>query len=249
LILKLMKILKVLHSIFVYCTEIVSQPLLSYRAQSEDEVTLECYVSWETYAEIFWLKQPPEGRPTCVAVATAHLLDVHYCKEFKDHPRLTAKRNSYSFNISFSSLDLSDTATYYCGALAYNRVTFGNGTKLLLEEEKQGNKLNCVFIGFENQDGYRNYCNNLSSSNVQCKDNVVFFCSHVVLLSIESSGAAHLHLFQLFSNTCHSAVEKKSSKTLESLNSQKLCGIGFTFCFQLVYSQKCHFKNFITFCF
>uniref|UniRef100_A0A8C9VGL0 Ig-like domain-containing protein n=1 Tax=Scleropages formosus TaxID=113540 RepID=A0A8C9VGL0_SCLFO len=117
----------------------LSQPPWSHQARPGDEVTLECHVSLEAYAKTFWLKQPPEGRPTCVAVAT-----------FKDHPRLTAKRNSYSFNISFPSLDLSDTATYYCGALAYNRVSFGNGTKLHPEEEER--VVPELFISFGHQE-------------------------------------------------------------------------------------------------
>ncbi|XP_048884784.1 uncharacterized protein LOC125750665 isoform X2 [Brienomyrus brachyistius] len=110
--------------------EKISQPSQCQRAHPGDAVTLQCYVLPEIFATLFWLKHPMEGRPTCLAVAVTHLPEVYLCEELHHNPRINVTKNSYSFNISFKSLEPSDAAKYYCGALAYSTVIMGNGTQL-----------------------------------------------------------------------------------------------------------------------
>ncbi|KAL6490437.1 hypothetical protein MHYP_G00007820 [Metynnis hypsauchen] len=56
------------------------------------------------------------------------------CKQFENHSRIKVTWKQKTFNLSFSSVEHTDVATYFCGTFSYGHFFFGNGTKLILVE-------------------------------------------------------------------------------------------------------------------
>ncbi|XP_066538250.1 uncharacterized protein [Hoplias malabaricus] len=102
--------------------------------QSGLSISLVCHVLLDGHFNIFWIKNPPNKPPVCVATAKAFVDEVAMCKHFENHSRIKAKWNQMTFNLSFSSVEQTDAAIYFCGSYNYGQYFFGNGTTLMLEK-------------------------------------------------------------------------------------------------------------------
>ncbi|XP_066537392.1 uncharacterized protein [Hoplias malabaricus] len=59
------------------------------------------------------------------------------CEQFQNQSRITATWNKKTLNLTFSSVEPTDVATYYCGSYDFGELIFENGTKLILEEHNE----------------------------------------------------------------------------------------------------------------
>ncbi|XP_036451891.1 uncharacterized protein LOC118825413 [Colossoma macropomum] len=104
------------------------------RVQPGLPTSLECHVLLDGLFSIFWMKIPLNEAPVCIATAKAFVDEVAMCKQFVNHSRIKSIWKQKTFNLSFSSVEHTDVATYFCGTFSYGHFFFGKGTKLILEE-------------------------------------------------------------------------------------------------------------------
>uniref|UniRef100_W5MPV0 Uncharacterized LOC107076177 n=1 Tax=Lepisosteus oculatus TaxID=7918 RepID=W5MPV0_LEPOC len=114
--------------------DVVSQPHLTVSVQLGEEVTLECFFATEKVAQLFWLKNPIGETPICMASSSYNLVGTMSYGEFLNNERMKVTKDEGRFTLSFSSVQPSDEATYYCTAYFLNYMSFGNGTLLTLKE-------------------------------------------------------------------------------------------------------------------
>uniref|UniRef100_W5MPR6 Ig-like domain-containing protein n=1 Tax=Lepisosteus oculatus TaxID=7918 RepID=W5MPR6_LEPOC len=118
----------------IFPQDVVVQPHLSVTTQSGDLVTLECTIVTTRLINWIWFKQFVGQPPRYIATAYGNTDRVTFYDEFENNPRFTVRKESSRFILSISQVRPSDMATYYCGAVTYSDVLFGNGTALLLTE-------------------------------------------------------------------------------------------------------------------
>ncbi|KAL7876185.1 hypothetical protein AOLI_G00111480 [Acnodon oligacanthus] len=100
--------------------------------------SLKCHVLLDGLFSIFWIKICPNEAPVCIATAKAFVDKVAMCKQFENHSRIEVAWKQKTFELSFSSVEHTDLATYFCGTFSYGHFFFGNGTKLILKEHSGG---------------------------------------------------------------------------------------------------------------
>ncbi|XP_076829703.1 uncharacterized protein LOC143475683 isoform X1 [Brachyhypopomus gauderio] len=115
---------------------VISQLESIVRVQSGFSTTLQCFVLPDGDFSVFWMKIPLNKAPVVIATAKAHKDAVDVYEQFKNHSRITVTWNRVTFNLSFTSVEQTDTATYICGRYEFGRYFFGNGSTLILEEEE-----------------------------------------------------------------------------------------------------------------
>ncbi|XP_023663783.1 uncharacterized protein [Paramormyrops kingsleyae] len=116
----------------------VNQSSLLMRVQTGDTVTLTCTCPKD---ELFvaWFKQPVGQKPQLMAKAY-YLADGEFSEAFKKMERLSVQKIDGSFNLTISRLEPSDSAVYYCAAVFYYEITFGNGTFIMLTDKKSDSR-------------------------------------------------------------------------------------------------------------
>uniref|UniRef100_A0A3B1KDJ9 Ig-like domain-containing protein n=1 Tax=Astyanax mexicanus TaxID=7994 RepID=A0A3B1KDJ9_ASTMX len=124
---------QVIHRI-IHNESYVLQPESTVRVKPGYPTSLKCHIRLDGQFCIFWIKIALNEAPVCVATAKAFVDTVDMCEEFKNHSRLKALWNQKTFSLSFSSVEQTDAATYFCVTSHFGQYFFGNGSKLLLEE-------------------------------------------------------------------------------------------------------------------
>ncbi|KAG7465340.1 hypothetical protein MATL_G00175300 [Megalops atlanticus] len=110
----------------------ISQSHLSVTAQLGDSVTLECFKSSRVFT-FFWFKKTEVEPPICMATESfPSKITVH--GKFQSNPRFHWTSNEHSFNLSISSIEPSDVATYFCAVYHWSTISFANGTSLTLKD-------------------------------------------------------------------------------------------------------------------
>lgn len=84
------------------------------------------------------MKVPLDKPPVCIATAKPFVKIVAKCEQFENHPRINITWDQKTLNLSFSSVEQTDVATYICGLFTYEKLFFGNVSKLILEEHADG---------------------------------------------------------------------------------------------------------------
>ncbi|KAK6487207.1 immunoglobulin kappa light chain-like isoform X4, partial [Huso huso] len=110
----------------------IVQPRLSVTAQLGESVTLECSVFSPQHTTQAWFKQVIGQPPMCILKYDGQA-DPTFFGEFNNKSRFQLQNNGSSLNLTILKVESSDMAVYYCAALKYSRVLFGNGTVLLLK--------------------------------------------------------------------------------------------------------------------
>ncbi|KAG7465338.1 hypothetical protein MATL_G00175360 [Megalops atlanticus] len=109
----------------------VSQPHLLVTAQLGDNVTLECFKP-SSFEYLFWFKKTKEKPPLCMRTESYPSKENLHGR-FQNNPRFHWTFSEQSFNLSISSIEPSDVATYFCASYHWDLITFGNGTSLTLK--------------------------------------------------------------------------------------------------------------------
>ncbi|XP_072573163.1 uncharacterized protein [Paramormyrops kingsleyae] len=108
----------------------VVQPSLLMRVQLGDSVTLTCFRP-EDVPFAVWFKQAVGQKPQLMAKALRYSTAEFY-KEYKNIERYSLQNAEGSFNLTISNAEPSDSAVYYCVAVFFNEIAFGNGTFVII---------------------------------------------------------------------------------------------------------------------
>ena len=108
------------------------------KVQHGHSTNLKCHILLTGHFYLFWIKIRHNEAPVCVATAKSLKDDVALGEQFENHSRIKVTWNQKTFNLSFSSVEHTDIATYICGTYNYGQYTFGNGSKLIFEEHTGG---------------------------------------------------------------------------------------------------------------
>ncbi|KAG9274097.1 hypothetical protein AMEX_G10921 [Astyanax mexicanus] len=116
----------------------LSQPEKTVRVRPGLSTSLECHIQLTVELNLFWIKFPTDSSPLCIATARTFSDDVKMSEQFENQSRIGATIKKNIFYLLFSSVEQTDIATYVCGTHKYNGFFFGNGSKLVFEENTGG---------------------------------------------------------------------------------------------------------------
>ncbi|XP_017575479.1 uncharacterized protein LOC108440845 [Pygocentrus nattereri] len=102
-------------------------------AEVGDSVALSCFSTRDMKTTIVWIKQNPGEKPVQIATSYQHQAGTFY-NGFDQSGRFKTQAGPGSFNLTISSLEPSDTATYYCANIFIYDITFGEGTVLVVKD-------------------------------------------------------------------------------------------------------------------
>ncbi|XP_048883621.1 uncharacterized protein LOC125750211 [Brienomyrus brachyistius] len=108
----------------------VVQPNHLMKVQHGDSVTLTCFRP-EDISFAVWFKQAAGQKPQLMAKALRYVPGEFY-EEYKNITRYSLQNAEGSFNLTISNAEPSDSAVYYCAAVFYNEIAFGNGTFVII---------------------------------------------------------------------------------------------------------------------
>uniref|UniRef100_A0A673N6P5 Immunoglobulin domain-containing protein n=1 Tax=Sinocyclocheilus rhinocerous TaxID=307959 RepID=A0A673N6P5_9TELE len=109
----------------------VSQPESAVRVQPGHSTALQCFTPDDGHFKVFWLKFQNSSAPDFVALAESDKTGIMIGEKFQDPSKFRLTWNQLSFNLSVLNIEQRDIAVYYCGMIIFNRMFFGNGTRLI----------------------------------------------------------------------------------------------------------------------
>ncbi|XP_076829505.1 uncharacterized protein LOC143475524 [Brachyhypopomus gauderio] len=119
---------------------VISQLESIVRVQTGLSTILQCFVQSDTefmHFSILWMKMSLNKALVCIATAQSHTDGVQMQEQFQNHSRIKVTWNKSTFNLSFSSVEQTDSGTYLCAAYVYKQFYFGNGTELVVQEHTE----------------------------------------------------------------------------------------------------------------
>ncbi|MBN3314824.1 KV07 protein, partial [Atractosteus spatula] len=119
----------------------VSQSHPSVLVQLGDSVTLKCTIEQEQLSQLLWYKQVVGQAPRAILSSSGYNSSFTLYKGFRDS-RFVMQKNGTCFNLHISKVELSDTATYYCGTIDFTDLQLGNGTLLFVKGKERDAFLN-----------------------------------------------------------------------------------------------------------
>ncbi|XP_072573196.1 uncharacterized protein [Paramormyrops kingsleyae] len=78
-----------------------------------------------------WFKQAVGQKPQLMAKSLLYS-PAEFYKEYKNIKRYSLQNAKGSFNLTISNAEPSDSAVYYCVAVFFNEIAFGNGTFVII---------------------------------------------------------------------------------------------------------------------
>uniref|UniRef100_A0A9J7X4U0 Ig-like domain-containing protein n=1 Tax=Cyprinus carpio carpio TaxID=630221 RepID=A0A9J7X4U0_CYPCA len=112
----------------------VFQPNVSITASVGGSVILECHTTADLVVAWFWLKQIP-GQKLNPIVST-YYQEIKLQEEFLNESRLQFKVDNKKSALIFTKINSRDAAYYHCGVLLYEKLYFGGGTYLTVNDAK-----------------------------------------------------------------------------------------------------------------
>ncbi|XP_029609794.1 uncharacterized protein LOC115194313 [Salmo trutta] len=101
--------------------------------QLGQSVSLNCFFQ-SHLIKVSWFKQTVGQKPLLMVSSDYPSKNSFPCtKDFNETKRLSVKRGIDSCNLTISKTESGDSATYYCGAMEEGKVTFGEGTFLIVK--------------------------------------------------------------------------------------------------------------------
>nr|XP_046237551.1 uncharacterized protein LOC124055006 [Scatophagus argus] len=97
-------------------------------AEVGETVTLKCLCQDDSVTFFFWYQQSLGGKPLIVSSRMKYSTKASIFPQYKERFRVEFEENFN--NLIISHVQLSDSATYYCGILQLNTVEFGQGAFL-----------------------------------------------------------------------------------------------------------------------
>ncbi|XP_058638506.1 uncharacterized protein LOC131544367 isoform X2 [Onychostoma macrolepis] len=119
----------------------VSQLESAVRVQPGRTTTLHCFTPDDGHFKVFWLKLQNGSALVLVALAESDKTGIIVGEKFQDASKYRLTWNQLSFNLSVLNIEQTDIAVYFCGIIIFNRMFFGNGTRLMFEEHFNGTGL------------------------------------------------------------------------------------------------------------
>ncbi|KAL1271789.1 hypothetical protein QQF64_030805 [Cirrhinus molitorella] len=112
----------------------VVQPNVSITAPVGGSVSLECHTTADPVVAWFWLKQIPgqELNP----IASTYYKEIKLKEEFLNESRFNFNVDDKKSALIFTKITPRDAAFYHCGVLLYEKLYFGGGTYLTVNDGK-----------------------------------------------------------------------------------------------------------------
>ncbi|CAB1351621.1 unnamed protein product, partial [Coregonus sp. 'balchen'] len=99
-----------------------------------DTVTLHCFHEGDMAVIFSWYKQPFGNIPRLMSTYFfKYDSDAVFYHEFMGNPRFSVESDKGKNHLRISDMELSDSATYYCGSTYGNKMEFGEGTILIVQ--------------------------------------------------------------------------------------------------------------------
>ncbi|KAK2913448.1 hypothetical protein Q8A67_001847 [Cirrhinus molitorella] len=121
----LCEIFEIIHGDIIQRNPVVS-------VNEGDPVVLSCFFLTKQISTSLWYKQITGEEPRLIVSSILHLSKNLFHNGF-DSNHFDAIRGTNSFNLTIVNAVQSDSGTYYCAFSFSNIITFGNGTRLVIE--------------------------------------------------------------------------------------------------------------------
>ncbi|XP_041740013.2 uncharacterized protein LOC121572151 isoform X2 [Coregonus clupeaformis] len=106
-----------------------------------DTVTLHCFYEGDMAVIFSWYKQPFGNIPRLMSTYFfKYDSDAVFYHEFMGNPRFSVESDKGKNHLRISDMELSDSATYYCGSTYGNKMEFGEGTILIVKGSESNSK-------------------------------------------------------------------------------------------------------------
>ncbi|XP_076829367.1 uncharacterized protein LOC143475393 [Brachyhypopomus gauderio] len=102
-------------------------------AKEGDNVTVACIYQSSMAMHYSWYKHKLGQKPELISTIYKYEAKATFYHEFKNNARFTMVNEKNMTHLEIRELELSDSATYYCGSAHSNIVEFGEGTELLVK--------------------------------------------------------------------------------------------------------------------
>ncbi|XP_050972077.1 uncharacterized protein LOC127168951 [Labeo rohita] len=111
----------------------ISQTESAVRVKPGHSTILQCLTPDDGHFKVFWSKFQNSSPPAFVALAESYKTDIMIGENFQNPSKYRLTWNQLSLNLSVLNIEQTDIALYYCGMIIFNRMFFGNGTRLMFE--------------------------------------------------------------------------------------------------------------------
>nr|XP_046184128.1 uncharacterized protein LOC124013722 isoform X1 [Oncorhynchus gorbuscha] len=98
-----------------------------------ETVTLHCFYKGNLALYLMWYKQTMGDNPQLLSVFYKYNKNATFYHEFKGNTRFSVQSGEGMNHLKISDMQLSDSATYYCGNSYANQVEFGAGVILTVK--------------------------------------------------------------------------------------------------------------------
>ncbi|XP_064796527.1 uncharacterized protein LOC135516285 [Oncorhynchus masou masou] len=98
-----------------------------------ETVTLHCFYKGNLALYLMWYKQTMGHNPQLLSVFYKYNKNATFYHEFKGNTRFSVQSGEGMNHLKISDMQLSDSATYYCGNSYANQVEFGAGVILTVK--------------------------------------------------------------------------------------------------------------------
>ncbi|XP_026873051.2 uncharacterized protein LOC113581829 [Electrophorus electricus] len=102
-------------------------------AKEGGNVTITCIYHNTMAMHFSWYKHKFGQKPELISTIYKYELKATFYYEFKNNPRFSMVNENGMTHLEIRELQLSDSATYYCGSAHSNIIEFGDGTEVLVQ--------------------------------------------------------------------------------------------------------------------
>ncbi|KAI4878211.1 hypothetical protein NFI96_012662, partial [Prochilodus magdalenae] len=97
-----------------------------------DNITVACHYQSEMAMHFSWYKHKLGQKPELISTIYKYDSKATFHHKFKNDARFTMMNEKGITHLAITDIQLSDSATYYCGSAHSNIVEFGEGTELVV---------------------------------------------------------------------------------------------------------------------
>lgn len=101
--------------------------------KERDSVTISCLYQGDMAMHFSWYKHKVSQKPVLISSMYKYDKNIIFYNEFKNDGRFDMFMKEDTIYLNFNNVQLSDSATYYCGTAHSNIVEFAQGTELIIK--------------------------------------------------------------------------------------------------------------------